>query len=118
MSGRGLRPVSGLVDRLLRGLGIAGDVDRAGAIEAWRPAITAVLGPDAAETRALDVDGTTLVVAVPSPAWAAEVRLRSGDILDALRSAAPRSGIRAIRTIPVSGRPPRPRSGAGPTTSP
>lgn len=102
MSGRGLRPVARAVDRLLRGLGIAGDVARVDAIDAWPAVATSTLGPDAASTRALRVDGSTLVVAVPTSAWASEMRLREAELLARLAEAAPRSGIAAIRTVPTS----------------
>jgi len=103
MSGRGLRPVARAVDRLLRGLGIAADVARVDAIDAWPAVATATFGPDAASTRALRVDGTTLVVAVPTSAWASEVRMRESDLVARLAESAPRSGIAAIRTVPASG---------------
>lgn len=96
-----MRPVSRAVDRLLRGLGIAAEVDRAGAIDRWPAAARAVLGEDAATTRAVAVDGATLVVAVPTSAWASEIRLREAALVTELRRAAPKSGIRAIRTVPA-----------------
>ena len=96
-----MKPVSRAVDRLLRGLGIAADVDRVGAIDRWREVATEILGADAAVTRAVAVDGATLVVAVPTPAWASEIRLRSAELLAALDRAAPKSGIAAIRTTPA-----------------
>ncbi len=96
-----MKPVSRGIGRLLRGLGIAAEVDRAGAIDAWGPAAREVLGDDASSTRAVAVDGTTLIVAVPDPAWASEIRLRERSLLARLASAAPRSGIRAIRSVPA-----------------
>jgi predicted nucleic acid-binding Zn ribbon protein len=96
-----VRPVSRAVDRLLRGLGIAAEVDRAAALDHWAATITAVLGPDASATRAIAVDGATLIVAVPNSAWAAEIRLHERAILDSLRRASPKSGITAIRSIPT-----------------
>ena len=104
MRRRELRPVGGLVERLLRGLGIATEVDRVDATRAWREVVTAVLGPDAAETAALRVDGTTLVVAVPTPAWASEIRLRESQLLERLAASSPRSGITHVRCVPASGR--------------
>lgn len=103
MSGRGLRPVARVVDRLLRGLGISADVARIDATRAWPAVAAAALGADAAETRALRVDGTTLVIAVPTSAWASEIRLREGDLLAGLSRASPRSGITALRTVPAAG---------------
>lgn len=114
MSGRGLRPVARAVDRLLRGLGIAADVARVDAVDAWPAVVTAALGPDAAATRAIRVDGTTLVVSVPTSAWASELRLRQEDLLRRLTQAAPRSGISSIRTVPAhSGRATPPSSEQG-----
>ncbi|MBM4433617.1 MAG: DUF721 domain-containing protein [Chloroflexi bacterium] len=95
-----MRPVSRAVDRLLRGLGIAAEVDRAAAIDHWAAAAASVLGADASLTRAVAVDGATIVVAVPTAAWASEIRLRQRAILEALRRASPKSDIRAIRTVP------------------
>lgn len=95
-----VRPVSRAVDRLLRGLGIATEVERVGAIDRWSAVAREVLGPDAEITRAIGVDGATLIVAVPTPAWGSEIRLREGVLLERLARASPKSGIRAIRTIP------------------
>lgn len=95
-----MKPVARAVDRLLRGLGIATDVARADAVDHWPAVATAIFGPDGPDTRAVAVDGTTLVVAVPTSAWASEIRLREAQIVERLAAAAPRSGIRAIRTIP------------------
>lgn len=97
-----MKPVSRAVDRLLRGLGIATEVDRASALDHWAEAAREVLGDDAASTRAVGLDGTTLVVAVPTSAWAGEIRLRQVALLDRLRRAAPKSGIRSIRTTPTT----------------
>lgn len=93
-----MKPVARAVDRLLRGLGIAADVARVEAIDAW-PAAAAVLGPDAACTRAIRAEGTTLVIAVPTPAWASEIRLREAELIERLGREAPRSGITSLRTV-------------------
>lgn len=95
-----MKPVSRAVDRLLHGLGIAGDVARVDAVARWAGVATAVFGPDGSTTRAVGIEGTTLVVAVPTSAWASEIRLREGEIVARLTRAAPRSGVRAIRTVP------------------
>lgn len=100
MRRRDLRPVARVVDRLLRGLGIATDIDRIDATRAWQAVAVAALGEDAAETRAIRVDGTTLVVAVPTSAWASEIRLRQGELLERLAEASPRSGITSLRAVP------------------
>lgn len=99
-----MRPVSRAVDRLLRGLGIATEVARIDATRAWPSVAVDVLGPDAGTTKALRVDGTTLVVGVPSPAWASEIRLREAELLGRLAEASPRSGVTALRTVPMAGR--------------
>lgn len=100
MTGRGMRPLARAVDRLLQGLGIASDVARMDAVEAWADVASAVLGPDASSTRALRADGATLVVAVPTSAWASELRMREAEIVERLARAAPRSGITRIRVVP------------------
>lgn len=94
-----MKPVGRAVDRLLRGLGIAGEVERAGAIDRWAEVARAEFGDDAAGTRAVSVEGSTLVVAVPSAAWSSEIRLRQRALLARLARASPRSGIRSIRTV-------------------
>lgn len=96
-----MRPLRGAVGRLLRGLGIAEGVARSGALDAWSDAAAAVFGADAGATRALDVDGRTLVVAVPDAAWAAEIRLRERDLVASILERAPESGVTSIRSIPA-----------------
>lgn len=96
-----MKPVGRAVDRLLRGLGIAADVARVDAIDQWERVATAVFGEDGSTTRAVAVDGATLIVAVPTSAWASEIRLREAQIIELLMRAAPRSGIRAIRSVPM-----------------
>lgn len=98
-----MKPIGRAVDRLLRGLGIATDVARTSAVDAWPHVAAAVLGADAGRTRAVRIDGTTLVIAVPTSAWASELRLREAELLAALALAAPRSGIRALRAVPAVG---------------
>lgn len=97
-----MKPVSRAVDRLLRGLGIATEVDRASALDHWAAVARDVFGDDAVVTRAVGLDGATLVVAVPTSAWAGEIRLRQAALLEGLRRAAPRSDIRSIRTTPTA----------------
>lgn len=97
-----MRPLGGAVERVLRALGIDLDVARAGALEAWVPAAAAVIGSDAGRTRAVRVEGSTLVVAVPTAQWAVEIHLRERALLDELRRRAPRSGIERIRSVPAS----------------
>ena len=96
-----MRPVGRVVGRVLRGLGIATEVARAGAVEAWPAVALAAFGADASTTRAVSIDGATLIVAVPTSAWASEIRLREGDLVRALANAAPASDIRSIRTVPA-----------------
>jgi predicted nucleic acid-binding Zn ribbon protein len=87
------------VERALRRLGIDAEVERAAALRAWPAVATAVFGADAARTRAVRFEDRTLVVAVPTAVWAVEIRLRERELLTALRRAAPRSGIRRIRSV-------------------
>jgi predicted nucleic acid-binding Zn ribbon protein len=99
-----MKPVSRAVGRLLRGLGIETEVARVGAIDQWAPVARHVLGPDADATRAIAVDGATLIVTVPTAAWSSEIRLREAALVARLAAAAPASGIRAIRTVMTAGR--------------
>lgn len=97
-----MKRVSGAVDRLLRGFGIDVAVARVEAVDRWPAVAAAVFGADAGSTRAISVDGTTLVVGVPTSAWASEIRLREREIVRRLATVAPRSGITAIRTVPIA----------------
>lgn len=97
-----MRPVGRAVGRLLRGLGIETEVARVGAIDRWAGVVREVLGDDADVTRAIAVDGATLIVTVPTSGWASEIRLREATLVEGLRRAAPTSGIRAIRTVPAA----------------
>jgi len=96
-----VKPVAGVVGRLLRGLGIASEVASAGAVDAWGGVAVAAFGADASATHAVAIDGATLIVAVPTSAWASEIRLREHDLLAALERSVPGSGIRSIRTVPA-----------------
>lgn len=96
-----MKPVGRAVGRLLRGLGIATDVARVEAIDAWSGVAVEAFGPDATATRAIGIDGATLVVAVPTPAWASEIRLREADLVERLARAAPNSAIASLRTVPA-----------------
>jgi hypothetical protein len=81
-------------------LGLAPAVARAAALEAWPAIARRCLGPEGDRTRALSVERGTLVIAVPSPLLAGELRLRSGEILDELERRAPEARIRAVRFVP------------------
>ncbi len=96
-----MKPVARAVERLLRGLGIASDVARVEAVDAWAPVAARAFGGDASATRAIAIDGAALIVAVPTSAWASEIRLRERELVAALSRSAPRSGVRAIRTVPT-----------------
>jgi predicted nucleic acid-binding Zn ribbon protein len=96
-----MKPVGGAVGRVLRRLGIATEVARAGAVDAWPPVARRAFGPDADALRAIAIDDATLIVAVPTSAWASEIRLRERELLEALARSAPTSGVRAIRTVPA-----------------
>jgi len=95
-----MRPLAAALARALRSLHLDTDVARADAVRAWTAVATQVIGADAARTIALRVDEGTLVVAVPTVQWAAEIRLRERQLVDELASLAPRSGIIKIRSVP------------------
>ncbi|HEY7623809.1 MAG TPA: DUF721 domain-containing protein [Candidatus Limnocylindria bacterium] len=95
-----MRPLSVALARALRTLHLDSDVAKADACRAWTGVASAVIGPDAARTTALRMDEGTLVVAVPTAHWAAEIRLREEDLVAALAARAPRSGITRIRSVP------------------
>ena len=95
-----MKPLGGAVQRVLRALGIEDDLARADAVEAWAEVASAIIGADAARTRAIRVEGGTLVVAVPTAQWAAEIRLREQALVAGLRSRVPAGGVRRIRAVP------------------
>lgn len=95
-----MKPIARAVDRALRALHIDRDVARADAIRAWPRAAKRVLGPDADQTRAVRADGETLVVVVPTSHWAGEIRLRERELIAALETLAPASGVTRIRPAP------------------
>lgn len=95
-----MRPIADALRRTLRSLGIGGAVARAGAIEAWPDAARACIGDAAARTRALRVEGSTLVVTVTSPVLAQELRLRGNDLLAELAQRSPDAGVTAVRFVP------------------
>jgi predicted nucleic acid-binding Zn ribbon protein len=96
-----MRPLAVALARALRTLGLTSEVARADALRAWTAVASSVIGPDATRTTALRVDEGTLVVAVPTVQWAAEIRLRETELLAALAARAPRSGIAKIRSVPA-----------------
>ena len=95
-----MRPLAQTVRRALRELGLDREVDRMEAVRAWSSVAAAALGADASSTYAVRVEDHTLVVAVPTAEWGAEIRLRQGELLSALGRAAPRSGVTRIRSVP------------------
>jgi predicted nucleic acid-binding Zn ribbon protein len=95
-----VRPLAGALARALRTLHLDTDVARADAIRTWPVVASRVIGPDASRTRALRMDDGTLVVAVPTAQWAAEIRLRESELVEEIASLAPRSGIAKIRSVP------------------
>ena len=97
-----MRPLAAAIARALRTLRLDSDVARGDAMRAWTAVACAVIGPDATRTTALRVDEGTLVVAVPTVQWAAEIRLREEELVAELASRAPRSGIAKIRSVPAS----------------
>jgi len=101
-----VRPIARAVERALRALGVDRDVARADAVRAWSDAATSVFGGDGSQTKAIRADGDTLVVTVPSAHWAGEVRLRERELIAAVTTRAPGSGIVRVRPVPAS-TPPR-----------
>ena len=97
-----MKPIGRIVDRALRALGLERDVARADAVRAWAGAASSVLGADADQTEAVRADGDTLVVTVPTAQWAGELRLRERELVAALASRAPDSGVARIRPVPAS----------------
>ena len=97
-----MRPLAGALARALRTLGLDTDAARAGAVRAWADAAARVIGADAARTTALRMDDGTLVVAVPTVQWAAEIRLRERELVAEIAARAPRSGITKIRSVPAT----------------
>lgn len=101
-----MRPLGGAVQRVLRALGLEQELARADAVEAWERVAREVIGNDAERTRAIRVEGHTLVVAVPTAQWAAEIRLRERELVRLLPAG---GGITRIRSVPgeqAAGRPP------------
>jgi prephenate dehydrogenase len=97
-----MKPIGRAVAQALRRMGIDRDVARADAVRAWSDAAVSVLGADARVTHAIRADGDTLVVAVPGPHWAGEVRLRERELIAAITRRAPTSGISRVRPVPGS----------------
>jgi Dna[CI] antecedent DciA-like protein len=101
-----VRPIARALGRALHALGVDREVARADAVRAWPDAATSVFGSDGGLTKAVRADGDTLVVTVPTAQWAGEVRLRERELIAALTSRAPASGIVRVRPVPAS-TPPR-----------
>jgi len=97
-----VRPLAAAITRAMRALGLDSDVAKADAMRAWTHVACAVIGPDATRTTALRMDEGTLVVAVPTAQWAAEIRLREEQLVAELATRAPRSGIAKIRSVPAA----------------
>lgn len=92
-----MRPLGGAVQRMLRALGLEDELARADAVTSWPTVARDVIGTDAERTRAIRVEGRTLVVAVPTAQWAAEIRLRERELV---RRLPPASRIHRIRSVP------------------
>ena len=97
-----MKPLAAAIARAFRTLRLDSDVAKADAMRAWNDVACGVIGPDANRTTALRMDEGTLVVAVPTAQWAAEIRLREEELVAELASRAPRSGIAKIRSVPGS----------------
>lgn len=95
-----MRSLADALRATLTALGIRRDVARAAAVAAWPEVMRETIGPAGERTRALRVDGDTLVVAVSSPVLAQELRLRAGEVLAALALKAPDAEVRDMRFVP------------------
>lgn len=87
----------------LRRLGLEPEIARADTARAWPAVAGSTIGADAARTRAVRVEEGTLVVAVPTAAWAVEIRLRERELVAGLRRAVPGTDVRRIRCVPSEG---------------
>ena len=97
-----MKPLAGAIAKALRALRLDDDVARADAMRAWPAVASRLIGADAVRTSALRMDEGTLVIAVPTAQWAAEIRLRERELVSELATVAPRSGIAKIRSVPAS----------------
>src|SRR5438445_13899414 len=97
-----MRPLAAAIARALRTLRLDSDVAKADAMRAWTAVACAVIGPDATRTTALRMDEGTLVVAVPTAQWAAEIRLREEQLVAEIAPRAPRSGNAKTSAAPAS----------------
>jgi len=95
-----VRSISDALGTTLRSLGLRRGVERARAVAAWPAAAASVVGVDASRSRAVRIEGETLVVAVSSPVLAQELRLRQQEVLEALARLAPEAHVRALRFVP------------------
>ena len=100
MTGPSVRSLAESLRATLRALGISRGVARARALEAWPVVAQGLLGADARRTHALRIDGETLVVAVPSPVLAQELRLHAERLIAELARQAPEAEVRAVRFVP------------------
>ena len=97
---QGPRHVKYGINRLLRGLGAPpADVLRA-ALEQW-PEVAGT--PLAAHARPVRLVHRQLVINVDDPAWAAELRLREGELIERLTERLGGAQVRSIR-VRVTGR--------------
>jgi hypothetical protein len=95
-----MRPIAEALRGAFATLGLTRDVARASAVRVWPEVARACIGDDACRTRAIRVDGDTLLVTVPSPILAQELRLRSEEIRAELARLAPDAGVRLVRFVP------------------
>ena len=94
----GARPLGGVLAGLVDRLGLKGHIDECRAVEQW----PAAAGPRvAARTAAVAVRDGTLLVAVPSGAWARELAFLKPVLLDAVNRLVGRAVITDIRFSPA-----------------
>jgi len=94
----GARPLGGMLASLVDRLHLRGHIDECRAVEQW----PAAAGPRvAARTAAMAVRDGTLLVAVPSGAWARELAFLKPALLDAVNRLVGRAVIADIRFSPA-----------------
>lgn len=93
---RGPEKVGGLIQGLMKKLGITARLEKQSAVTMWAE----VVGPKIAEeTKALKIDGDTLVVKVSRAAWRQQLTFMKPDLLSKLESAVGKGCISDIRFI-------------------
>jgi predicted nucleic acid-binding Zn ribbon protein len=88
--------IGGLISNLLSRLGFASRLEKQNAVTMWPN----IVGPKIAEeTKALRIDGETLVVKVARAAWRQQLTFMKEELLAKLESAVGKGSIKDIRFI-------------------